>query len=199
MSTQLFLILPGNATPEAAEPSLRAVLAAAEIAALLLPQGSRSPADYAAFVRTLAPLAQQAGAAVLVDGPVALARMLGVDGVHVDSPAGAKAAIAAAKPDLIVGAGGIATRHDAMAMGELGVDYIMFGPLSGAIAPEMRDLAAWWAEIMEIPSVLCDPAATAATADAEGCEFLGLSDSIWAADDPAADIVGIAAALEDGA
>jgi thiamine-phosphate pyrophosphorylase len=71
------------------------------------------------------------------------------------------------------------------------------GPLSGPRDPEQREMARWWAEIMEIPSVLSDPAATADTATAEGGEFIGLSDSLWAAPEGvSARLEAIARALE---
>jgi thiamine-phosphate pyrophosphorylase len=103
--------------------------------------------------------------------------------------------MAAVKSDLIVGAGAVLSRHDAMVKGELGPDYIMFGPLSDATRAETRDMAVLWAETMEVPSVLSDPAVTAATADAGGCEFLALSTSLWQAADPAAELAAIAARL----
>ena len=95
-------------------------------------------------------------------------------------------------------AGQIASRHDAMSKGELGPDYIFFGPLSGARDPEQREMARWWAEIMEVPSVLSDPAATAETATAEGSEFIALSDSLWTAPEGVTARLGaIARALEN--
>ena len=109
-----------------------------------------------------------------------------------------KAATAALKPDYIVGAGQIASRHDAMSKGELGPDYIFFGPLSAALRdPEQREMARWWAEIMEVPSVLSDPAATAESATAEGAEFIGLGESLWTAPEGVTARLGaIAKALE---
>jgi thiamine-phosphate pyrophosphorylase len=61
-----------------------------------------------------------------------------------------------------------------MRQGELGIDYILFGPLSGSISPEAREMAQWWAQTMEIPSVLSDPGASTQSYDAAGCEFIGL-------------------------
>ena len=107
------------------------------------------------------------------------------------------AATQALKPDFIVGAGSIASRHDAMSKGELGPDYIFFGPLSGVRDPEQREMARWWAEIMDVPSVLSDPAATAETATSEGSEFIALSDSLWSAPEGVTARLGaIAKALE---
>ncbi|MDR3473222.1 MAG: thiamine phosphate synthase [Devosia sp.] len=198
MTPQLYLITPPDAEPAALAALLQQILVTADISAVLLRRGARTEAVYLAFVDEIAPIGQAAGCAVLIEGnDPKLAMALGVDGVHVDgSVAAVKAALAALKPNLIVGVGGVASRHEAMSKGEQGVDYIMFGPLSGAIAPDVRELAGWWAETMEIPSVLSDPEATPASADAGGCEFLALSDSIWRADDPVAAIAAIAEGLD---
>ena len=200
MVPELYLIAPPDAEAEAFAALLPRVLAAAGISALLLPRGSRGENAYRAFVKSIAPVAQAAGCAVLIEGEPGLVRTLGADGLHVTGPtAGVKAALNALKPDFIVGAGADGTRDDAMGKGELGPDYIMFGPISGAIAPATRELAGWWAETMEIPGVLSDPEAVATTADAAGCEFLALSASLWGAPDPAAAIAAIATRLEQRA
>ena len=175
MSAELFLIAPPDVAAETLGPALRATFAEREVAALLLPRGSLGENAYKALVKAITPMAQGAGAAVLIEGEPGLVRLLGVDGLHVS--AGIKAvreAVAALKPQLIVGVGDIHSRDDAMRMGELEVDYILFGPLSGSITPAEREMARWWAETMEIPSVLSDPVAGYADYEAEGCEFIGL-------------------------
>lgn len=175
---------------------LKRVLAGADVAALLLPAGTRPRAGYESFVRRIAPIAQEAGCAALIEGDPAAVRRLGADGLHLaGSVPAVKAAMAALKPDFIVGAGPVANRHDAMTIGELGPDYILFGPLSGASSLADREMAGWWAETMELPGVFSDPEATAETADAAGCEFLALSESLWGAADPAASLAAIAARL----
>jgi thiamine-phosphate pyrophosphorylase len=200
MIAELYLIAPADAEAGALVDMLKPILATAEIAALLLPRGERSAEAYATLVRSVAPLAQAAGAAVLLEGEPGIVRTLGADGLHVGgSVAAVRAAMAALKPDFIVGAGPVTSRDEAMTKGELGLDYIMFGPLSGAIAATDREMAAWWAETMEIPGVLSDPQTIAGGADAAGCEFLALSDSVWAATDPAALVADVAASLEQEA
>ena len=198
MTAQIFLIAPADADAPTCTKLLEAALAAAPVAALLLPRGGRSEGSYKSLVKSVIGKAQGAGVAVLLQGDPGLVRMLGADGLHVEGDVGdVKAATEALKPDYIVGAGQIASRHDAMSKGELGADYIFFGPLSGPRDPEQREMARWWAEIMEIPSVLSDPAATADTATAEGGEFIGLSDSLWAAPEGvSARLEAIARALE---
>ena len=112
---------------------------------------------------------------MLVEGEPGLVRLLGVDGLHVPGDiAAVREAVSALKPEMIVGVGDIHSRDDAMSKGELAVDYILFGPLSGTITAEQREMARWWAETMEVPSVLSDPAAKFDTYEAEGCEFIGI-------------------------
>jgi thiamine-phosphate pyrophosphorylase len=191
MTAQIFLIAPADIDAPSCVKKLDEALAASPVAALLLPRGARSEGSYKALVKSVAPRAQAAGVAVIIEGDPGLVRMLGVDGVHVEGGVSeVGAATAALKPDYIVGAGQIASRHDAMSKGELGPDYVFFGPLSGSRDPEQRDMARWWAEIMEVPSVLSDPAATAETATSEGSEFIGLGDSLWSAPE------GVTARLE---
>jgi thiamine-phosphate pyrophosphorylase len=182
MTAQIFLVAPADSDGPACLARLDEALAASPVAAMLIPRGQRSEGAYKTVVKAVVGRAQGAGVAVLIEGDPGLVRMLGVDGLHVEGDVGdVKAATNALKPDYIVGAGQIQSRHDAMSKGELGPDYIFFGPLSGTRDPEQREMARWWAEIMEIPSVLSDPAATADSATAEGSEFIGLGDSLWTA------------------
>lgn len=175
MSAEIYLILPTDLPADRLKPALEAALAAQEVAALLLPRGNLSENAYKALAKTIVPLAQGKGTAVLVEGEPGIVRLLGADGLHVSGGIMAvKEAVSALKPDLIVGVGDIRSRDDAMDKGELGIDYILFGPLSGTISEPEREMARWWAETMEVPSVLSDPHSTAAAYDAEGCEFIGL-------------------------
>jgi thiamine-phosphate pyrophosphorylase len=175
MSAEIYLIAPTEIAPERLTAALKAVLDNQEVAALLLPRGQLAENAYKTLAKAIVPLAQAKGTAVLVEGEPSLVRLVGADGLHV--PGGIKSvkeATAALKPDMIVGIGDISSRDDAMRKAELGVDYILFGPLSGSISPETREMARWWAETMEIPSVLSDPQAGPANFEAEGCEFIGL-------------------------
>lgn len=182
MTAQIFLIAPADADATRCMQQLDEALAATNVAAMLIPRGARSEGSYKALIKAVTPRAQAAGLAVLIEGDPGLVRMLGVDGLHVEgSVQDLRAATEALKPDYIVGAGNVASRHDAMSKGEIGPDYLFFGPLSGPRDPEQREIARWWAEVMDIPSVLSDPAATSESATAEGGEFIGLGDSLWAA------------------
>jgi thiamine-phosphate pyrophosphorylase len=180
MTAEIYLIAPADIAAAPLAAALDAALRAPGVAALLLPRGARAENAYKDFVKAIAPRAHAAGVAVLVEGEPGLVRMLGVDGLHVTGGAGAvREAVDKLKPDMIVGVGDVRTRDDAMRKGELGIDYILFGPLSGDISDAQRELARWWAETMEIPSVLSDPQATPQSYDAAGCEFIGLGTAAW--------------------
>jgi thiamine-phosphate pyrophosphorylase len=186
MAPQLYLITPADPDLERFPRQLMSVLTGPEVAALLVRRGSMADADYADLVERLVQIGQAAGAAVLVEDDVELARSAGADGVHITS-GGARAiraAVDAIKPDGIVGIGNIKSRHDAMSFGELGVDYVMFGPLGGERDPQASELAQWWAETFEVPAVLSDPGADAGETGTVAAEFLGLSDCVWRTPDP---------------
>ena len=81
--------------------------------------------------------------AMLIENDARSADRLGADGVHV---AGAGedlvTAIKSLKPERIVGAGSLRPRDDAMAAGEKGADYVMFGePHGGARTMGLTSLA----------------------------------------------------------
>lgn len=200
MAPQLYLITPAAADPATFPATLMAVLNAAEVSALLVHRGAADEATYAKLAAAVINVGQGAGCAVLLEDDVALAKRLGADGVHITGGAKAlKDAVGALKPALIVGAGKAETRHDAMAFGEMDVDYVFFGPIDGAADTQAGELAEWWADTFEIPAVFSDATATPETVDARGAEFLALSASIWSAKDPVAAMAAIAAALGETA
>jgi thiamine-phosphate pyrophosphorylase len=196
MAPQLYLITPANADPVRFPATLMAVLNAAEFSALLVARGAMDDAAYAALAAKVVNIGQGAGCAVLVEDNTDLAKQLGADGVHVTGgPAALKAAIAAIKPAMIVGAGNLHSRHDAMTAGEMNIDYVFFGSTDGKPDAQGAELAEWWAETFEIPAVLGQPDAAPDTASARGAEFLALSQSLWSAQAPAAAMQAIAARL----
>lgn len=179
---RLFLITPPIADAAAFVPLLEAALGATDVACVLVRTAAPDERSIKAVAGLLAPVAQRSGAAVLVEGEGRLAARIGADGVHV---AGNRAAIdealAALKPDKIVGVGGLVGRDAAMMAGEAGVDYLMFG------GPEARlphlDICAqveWWAEIFNVPCVgYATHPDRAGEIAAAGAEFVALCEGLW--------------------
>jgi thiamine-phosphate pyrophosphorylase len=189
------------ATPEVDDPagliaSLPGLLAAIDIAAVLLRLKPTDQRTMIARVKALAPVIQNGDAALLLDGHVELAARAGADGAHLTGIAALQDALPSLKPDRIAGVGGLATRHDSMSAGELGADYVLFGePDANAQRPSVEAIAerlGWWAELFEPPCVgFAASREEACEFAAAGADFVLVGDFIWA--DPR----GAAAALSD--
>jgi thiamine-phosphate pyrophosphorylase len=174
MTPDLYLVAPDDADAAGFPALLQRALAAAPAGALLMPMGDRTEADYRALVAAVLPVAQKAGCAVLLDNRPDLVKPLNADGVHVTG--GAKAvseAVALLKPDFIVGAGEIGSRHEAMVRGELDIDYLLFGDREDG-----AEMARWWSETFEIPAVYKAASMDDPELKAMPTEFVAFGD-IW--------------------
>ncbi len=157
LAPRLYLATPAVENPAALQELLADALAAADIAAVLV---RLAPADERTLinrVKAIAPLVQDRGAALLIEGHPGIVARAGADGTHANGAAELQAAISQLKPERIVGAGGLASRHDAMVAAEAGADYVMFGePDTAGRRPSFTavvERVAWWAELFEIPCV----------------------------------------------
>ena len=160
------------------------LLAAADVAAVLVRLKETDQRSMISRLKQLAPAIQNAGAALLVEGHVELVARAGADGAHVTGLAALEEALA--------------TRHDSMTAGELGADYVLFGepdakgerPSAEAIAERLQ----WWDELFEPPCVgFAASLAEASEFAAAGADFVLVRDFVWA--DPR----GAKAALIDAA
>jgi thiamine-phosphate pyrophosphorylase len=159
---RLYLATPVVDDPSALVSSLPGLLAGADIAAVLLRLAVTDQRTMIARIKALAPVIQNAGAALLLDGQdlnnhVELVARANADGAHLAGIAALEDALPSLKPDRIAGVGGLATRHDSMLAGELGADYVLFGePDAHGKRPSMEAVAErldWWAELFEPPCI----------------------------------------------
>jgi thiamine-phosphate pyrophosphorylase len=171
--------------------ALPSLLRQAYVAAVLLRLKPSDPRTLISRIKALTPIIQDAGAALLLQGNVELVARAGADGAHLSSIAALEEALATLKPDRIAGVGGLATRHDSMAAGELGADYVLFGepdeqgqrPSTAAIADRLQ----WWDELFEIPSVGFAGALEEVGAfAAAGADFILAGDFVWSASEGSA-------------
>jgi thiamine-phosphate pyrophosphorylase len=193
---RLYLQTPVVEDPASLGAELPALLAAADIAAVLLHLSPSDPRTLTTRIKALAPIVQAANAALLIDGHPELVARGGADGAHVSGMDAMQDALPTLKPDRIVGVGQLMTRHDAMTAGEAGADYVLFGepdahgerPAADAIAERLN----WWAELFEPPCVGYAATLDEARLFAEaGADFVLVGDLVWA--DPR----GAAAGLMD--
>jgi thiamine-phosphate pyrophosphorylase len=181
---RLYLATPDVDDPSPLIASLPGLLADVDVAAVLV---RLKPADQRTMisrVKALAPVIQGGGAALLLDGHVELVARAGADGAHLTGIEAMQEALPSLKPDRIAGVGGLTTRHDSMAAGEAGADYVLFGepdargqrPSVGAIAERLE----WWAELFEPPCVgYAASREEAREFAAAGADFVLVGDFIW--------------------
>ena len=193
---RLYLATPIVDDPSTLATNLTAALAAADVAAVLLRLKPVDQRTMITRVKTLAPLVQASGAALLLDGNIELVARGGADGAHVNGIEALQEALPSLKPDRIAGVGGLVTRHDSMSAGEAGADYVLFGepdahgqrPSTEAIAERLN----WWAELFEPPCIgFATSIEEAHEFAAAGADFVLVGDFIWA------DSRGAAAVLAD--
>ncbi len=182
---RLYLATPDVDDPSQLVATLPGLLAAVDVAAVLVRLRATDQRTMISRVKTLAPAVQDGGAALLIDGHAELVARAGADGAHLTGIAAIEDAAPSLKPDRIMGVGGLATRHDSMAAGEAGADYVLFGepdargqrPAAEAIAERLQ----WWAELFEPPCVgFAVSPEEASEFAAAGADFLLVGDFIWA-------------------
>jgi thiamine-phosphate pyrophosphorylase len=174
---------------------LASALEPGDIAAVLLRLPAADERTLITNIKAVAPLVQQSGAALVLDGWPDLVARAGADGAHLTGIEDFQGAVATLKPERIAGCGGIHSRHDAMLAAET-ADYVMFGePDSEGQRPSLDAIlerVGWWAEVFEIPCVAYAGSLDEIGALAHaGADFVAVGDCIFA------DARGVAVAVRD--
>lgn len=180
---RLYLTTPAVGDPADLIRTLPELIASADIAAVLVRFADADERSIIQRGKVLAPVIQNANAAMLIEGHFELVARMGADGAHLHDVAALDEALPVLKPDRIAGVAGLESRHDAMLAGET-ADYVMFGepPAEGPrpSAEAIAERLAWWAEVFEVPCVGYAASRDEALAfAATGAEFLLLGEFIW--------------------
>jgi len=181
---RLYLVTPRIEDVTAFSVALATALAAGDVAAVLLRLASADGRTQINRAKTLGAIVQERDVALLLDGHAELIARAGADGAHATGLAEFTEAVGQLKPDWIVGAGGLASRHDAMSAAEANADYVMFGePDEAGERPSfeaIEERIAWWAEVFEAPCVGYAAAASeVAPLVKAGADFIALGDWVW--------------------
>lgn len=165
---------------------LEEALAAGDVASVLLRLAEADERTMISRAQNLAAVVQRHDIALLLDGRPEIVMPAGADGAHLTGIAALRAALPTLKPDRIVGAGGLGSRHDAMLAGEADADYVMFGePVHGRSSrrPPLEAVVerlAWWAELFQPPCIgyAAEKDEVRPLAEA-GADFVAVGDWIW--------------------
>ena len=189
---QIYLISPSEFDLSTFPAQLAACLDSTEVGCVRLALVSTDEARIAKAADALREVTHERDVALVIDSHIQLVERLGLDGVHLND--GARSVRQVRKElgdDAIVGCYCTNSRHDGMTAGELGADYVSFGPVGETPLGDGRraelELFEWWSMMIEVPVV------------AEGAlnidliraltpytDFFGIGDEIWTADNPAA-------------
>ncbi|MCV3207931.1 thiamine phosphate synthase [Mesorhizobium sp. YC-39] len=200
---RIVLIAPPGASAE----RIGAAFEGGDIASLILPENGMDEASFQAFAEKIVPMAQAAGAAVVIAGDTRIAGRVQADGIHVEvGKAELAETIEHFQTKMMVGCGGAKTRDDALELGELRPDYIFFGRFGYDNKPEPHprnlSLGQWWADVIQIPCIVMagSDIASVETVAATGAEFVALSSAVFADGvDAKAAIAGANALLDETA
>ena len=186
---QVYLLTPPAFELSSFPDRLAEVLDSFEVACVRLSLATTDEDTLSRSADALRAVCYDADVALVIDSHVGLVERLGLDGVHLSD--GARSVRKVRKTlgtDAIVGAFCGASKHDGMTAGEVGADYIAFGPVGetslGVGTHADYELFEWWSEMIEVPVV----AEGALDADvirrlAPVTDFFGIGEEIWREDD----------------
>ena len=189
---QIYLITPSVIELGTFKDQLAGVLDSADVACVRMALASTDEGDITRAADQLRELCHAREIALVIESHFRLVEPHGLDGVHLpDSSRQVRDVRELLGSDAIVGTYCGSSRHAGMTSGEIGADYISFGPIAqsalgdGSVAE--YDLFEWWSETVEVPvvaegNISLDTASTLAPV----VDFFGLGDEIWGTNDPAA-------------
>lgn len=198
---QIYLITPPDLELSRFPAQLATLLDSHDVACVRLALASHDEDHITRVADALREVTHDRDIALVIDSHVMLVDRLGLDGVHLTD--GARSVRAARKElgdDAIVGSFCGTSRHEGMAAGESGADYISFGPAGlsslGDASQVDPEVFQWWSEVIELPVVAeghldLDLIRTLAPVT----DFLGIGDEIWRAEDPSAALSDLMTAI----
>ena len=188
---QLYLVTPKACELGFYTQVLIPVLDAVEVSCLRLGLASDDPDALTRHLDLAREIAHARDIPIVVTDHAKLVEPLGLDGVHVTNGIQNLREIRKSLgAEAIIGVSCQNSKHQGMTAGEIGVDYVSFGPVSETpihdeVAP--ADLFEWWSQMIEIPVVAegaVSPEAIKSLKDS--VDFFAIGEEIWGADkDPA--------------
>ena len=198
---QVYLITPSEVDLMRYPDVLAACLDSAEISCVRLALGTKEEDRIAKTADALREVTHARDVALVIDTHIQMVERLGLDGVHLtDGARSVKKVRKELGEDAIVGSFCAQSKHDGMTAGEMGVDYVAFGPCGqtalGDGSQADLELFQWWSMMIEVP-VVAEGALTREliTAISPHTDFFGIGDEIWTAPDPVKALADLRAAF----
>lgn len=198
---QIYLITPESFELSAFSTQLSTVLDAVDVACLRLALSSKDEDRISRAADLVREIAHTRDIPVILTNHFLMVERLGLDGVHLED--GSRSVRAVRKKigtESVVGSFCGASRHDGLTAGEIGCDYISFGPLEESSLGDggcaEKDLFEWWSQMVELPVVAEGGITIGAVEEYAGVtDFFAIGPEIWSSDDPAAALKALTAPL----
>ena len=198
---QIYLITPPEIELGSFPGLLARILDAQEIACVRLALSTKDEDRIARAADALREVTHERDVALVISDHLLMVERLGLDGVHLsDAARSVRYARKELGDDPIIGSFCGPSKHDGMAAGEAGADYISFGPVAahalgdGSFA--QAELFQWWSEVIEVPVVAEGNLTVESVRSlAPVSDFFGIGDEIWTQEDPLASLAEMAAAM----
>ena len=162
------------------------LLAAGDVASIIFSPDQMDESVFQKLVEPLVNASQEGGIAAIIANYSRIAGRVKADGLQLGQDMTAlKDAIDKLSPGMMVGAANVKTRHNALGIGELQPDYLMFGKPDGDIRaephPKNLALGQWWSEMVEIPCIVMGGSDLESIVDVakSGAEFVALRHAIF--------------------
>jgi thiamine-phosphate pyrophosphorylase len=186
---QIYLITPPEIELSGFGTTLSGILDKHEIACVRLSLSSTDQDVLSRSADALRDVCHARDVALVMDTHYRLVEQLGLDGVHLpDSHRTVRDARKVLGSDAIVGCYCGTSRHAGMTAGEVGADYIAFGPVGTTALGDGKvaelDLFEWWTDMIELP-VVAEGNISLSDAErlAHAVDFLALGTEVWNSDD----------------
>ena len=187
---QIYLITPANADLTFYSQKLAPLLDAFPIACIRLGLSSDDENLISRHADQLREVSHERDISAVISTHYRLVNPLGLDGVHrIDVAKTIREIREELGTDAIVGSHCGTSRHVGMNAGEIGADYISFGPVTHSALSDgdIADIETfkWWSEMVEIP-VVAEGNMTLELASelAPVIDFLALGQEVWKNDTP---------------
>ncbi|WP_368183499.1 thiamine phosphate synthase [Aestuariibius sp. HNIBRBA575] len=199
---QLYLITPSEFELSTYPDLLARALDDVDVACVRLALATKDESRIAKAADACRSVTHDRDVALVIESHILMVERLGLDGVHLlDGARSVRNVRKELGDDAIIGTFCGNSRHDGLNAGEIGADYVSFGPAGVTELGDGRQAEAelfdWWSQVVEVPIV----AEGALDADiirtlAPFTDFFAIGDEIWSQDDPIAALKTLYSAFE---
>lgn len=183
---EIYLLTPDRIDLTRFPDMLAQVLDAAPVAAVQLRLKGIQEAELQKAIEVLCPIVQQRDIAFILNDRPDLAVKMGCDGAHIGLEDGNITQARNLLENMQLGVSCYGSRHQAMQAGEVGADYVAFGPFFPSPSKEGEvvadtSLLKWWSTLMELPCVAIGgiTAENCAPLIENGADFLAVISAVW--------------------